>query len=106
MPHELDRRAILAGLAAGLLPAAAAQAQTGLKFGPAQPFSFAALTEAARRLAREPYRAPAKPAPEIVEKIDYDAWGRIIFATDHALFAQGPQKFTARSEERRVGKEC
>ena len=94
MPHELDRRAVLAALAATALPAPAL-AQSGLKFGAARPFTFAGLAETARRLAREPYRPPVKPAPEIVEKIDYDAWGKIIFATDHALFAQGPQKYAA-----------
>ena len=33
------------------------------------------------------------PRPEIVNKIDYEAWGKITFNTDQALFANGPGRF-------------
>jgi periplasmic glucans biosynthesis protein len=62
----------------------------GLKFGPSRPFSFDLLKEMARTLARAPYVGPARPAPEIVAKIDYAAWGKITFDVDQALYAQGP----------------
>ena len=98
MTQALDRRAALRALAgsaavgwAGLGPSAVAAA--GLEFGAPQPFSFERLQDTARRMAREPYVGPAHPSPEILEKIDYDAWGRIRFDTEAALFAKGPGRF-------------
>ena len=44
-------------------------------------------------MARSPYQGPARPAPEVLESIDYDAWGRIRFDTDAAPFAQGPGRY-------------
>ncbi|MBK1665457.1 glucan biosynthesis protein D [Rhodospirillum rubrum] len=98
----LNRRSMLKATAAaaalGLLntaiPAARAQdGVPGLTFGPAQPFSFELLKETARRMVDEPYVGPAKPAPEVVEQIDYDAWGKIKFDLDKALYADGPGRF-------------
>ncbi|MFZ0559280.1 MAG: glucan biosynthesis protein D [Methylovirgula sp.] len=92
-----NRRTFLKAAAAaalGLAPAGKAEgAGHGLKFGPPQPFSFDLLKETARRMAKEPYAGPARPAPEIVAKIDYEAWGKIKFDVDQALYATGPGRF-------------
>ena len=44
-------------------------------------------------MAKEPYVGPARPAPKIVAKIDYEAWGKIKFDMDQALYAGGPGRF-------------
>jgi periplasmic glucans biosynthesis protein len=94
----IDRRLLLSSaaatgaLAAAGFPAPALAAQ-GLKLGAATPFRFETLKERARDLARSPYAAPARPAPEILTSIDYDAHGRIAFKTDLALWADGPSAF-------------
>ncbi len=95
-----DRRAVLRaaaaiGLEAGLGASGlrAALAQGGLKLGPARPFSYDWLKATARRMAAGPYVGPQRPAPDIVGKINYEAWGQISFAMDHALYADGPGRF-------------
>ena len=99
MTVSVDRRAVLTALAAstaaGLVSVggAAMAAAAGLKLGDAVPFSFDLLKETARKMATQPYQGPAKPAPEVVGKIDYEAWGKITFDTDYALFADGPGRF-------------
>lgn len=95
---EPDRRSLLksaAAAAALLIESGVTQAATGkgLQFGPAHRFSFALLKEQARKLAREPYVAPPHPAPEIVSSIDYEAWGKIKFDMNQALYADGPGRF-------------
>jgi glucans biosynthesis protein len=70
-------------------------AERGLAFGKAEPFSFEQLVERARGIAQKPYQPPYRPAPEIVNKIDYDAHGKIRFKTAQALFAEkGPYPAT------------
>ena len=64
-----------------------------MKLGPAVPFSFDSLKAMAQRMAGEPYAGPARPSPDIVAKINYEAWGKIKFDMDHALFADGPGRF-------------
>jgi periplasmic glucans biosynthesis protein len=94
---KFDRRFVLSGAAAsiaasalGLPPRAATAAATGLKLGAAVQFSFDALTAEARARAAQPYK-PAPPLPQsIVQRIDYDAWGKIKFNTEFALFRDGP----------------
>ncbi|WP_395666770.1 glucan biosynthesis protein [Methylocella sp.] len=91
-----DRRTVLKAAAAlgfGAGAPGGAAALEGLKLGPARPFSFDLLKQTAKRMAGAPYVAPPRPAPEIVGKIDYEAWGKIAFDMDHALFAQGPGRF-------------
>ena len=44
-------------------------------------------------MAHSPYVAPLRPAPQIVQKINYEEWGKIKFRTDHAVFADGPGRF-------------
>jgi glucans biosynthesis protein len=68
---------------------------SGLRFGPAEPFSFDALIERASDLAKAPYVSRPRPEPEIVQQIDYDAWGKIRYRPDQALFAEGPSLYPA-----------
>jgi periplasmic glucans biosynthesis protein len=95
MTAELDRRALLKAVALGLLPGSAKRgfAASAMKLGPPVPFSFDSLKATARRMANGPYIGPARPLPDIVAKINYEAWGKIKFDMDRALFANGPGKF-------------
>lgn len=91
----IDRRMLLAGAAGTAALAAAgfarpALAQQGLKLGAAEAFSFEGLKALARELAGKPYEAPPNPQPEVLEKIDYDAHGKIRFRPEMALWADGP----------------
>jgi glucans biosynthesis protein len=96
----IDRRAILKGVTAstvlGLLATGgrpALAAQDNLKLGEPRAFSFDLLKDMARQMASVAYGGPDRPAPDIVPKIDYEAWGKITFDTSHALFADGPGRF-------------
>jgi periplasmic glucans biosynthesis protein len=92
----IDRRSFLAGalgaFAATDAPLSASEV-AALRFGPASPLSFDALKQRARDLARAPYIPPTRPAPEVLQQIDYDAHGKIRFKTDLALWANGPSAF-------------
>ncbi|QHJ01628.1 glucan biosynthesis protein D [Xylophilus rhododendri] len=97
-----DRRSFLAAGSATLALAAlgatgSARAQaagaTPLRLSEPRPFSFDDLTEQARRLAAAPF-APGTPLPQdVLDKIDYDAHGKIKFKPESALFANGPGNF-------------
>jgi periplasmic glucans biosynthesis protein len=96
------RRTVLQGAAAaaalGLAhvvshEASAEEKQPELKLGAPEPFSFDLLKKTAARMAREPYVGPSRPSPDILAKIDYEAWGKIKFSVDHALYANGPGRF-------------
>lgn len=94
-PPLLDRRTLLgsAGATAALAAlgfAPAALAQQGLKLGTAEPFSFDRLKTLARDMAMQPYQAPPAPRADVLERIDYDAHGKIRFKPDMALWANGP----------------
>ncbi len=96
MKTLFDRRALLKAAAAlGLLPVRANSglAASAMKLGPPVPFSFDSLKAMAERMAKGPYLGPARPAPDIVAKINYETWGKIKFDLDRALFANGPGKF-------------
>ena len=96
MTAAIDRRALLKAVATvGLLPINAQRgfAASAMQLGPPVPFSFASLKAMARRMAHGPYIGPARPAPDIVAKINYEAWGKIKFNMERALFAEGPGKF-------------
>ena len=88
-----DRRTVLAqSLSLGaffLLPEMArAQAEaiaSGIALGPAEPFSFERLREAAQGLAHETFTPMAKPEAAILDQIDYDAHGRIRFRPERKL---------------------
>ncbi|MEQ8355971.1 MAG: glucan biosynthesis protein D [Kiloniellaceae bacterium] len=97
MPSSFSRRHLLRSTAAGLaVPALlgpwASFAQSppeGLQFGAAKPFSYEDLVARARRAAAADYVPPYRPAPEVVQQIDYEAHGKIRFDPDHALFGPG-----------------
>ncbi|CAN5609390.1 glucan biosynthesis protein D [soil metagenome] len=96
----LDRRSFLAASSASLALAslglsAEALAATGLKLGTPSPFSFDRLTALAKSLAAKPYVADKPPAPEVVDRIDYETHGKIRFDTESALFRSGPGAFPA-----------
>jgi glucans biosynthesis protein len=100
MVDEVDRRQVIVGsggaLAAALMAGGLgwpAKAATGVTLGTAAPFSFDALKERARALAKQSYSPPPRPSPEIVEKIDYQAHGLLRFKPEYALFAEGPGQF-------------
>jgi len=97
MTNTVDRRTVLMGAAAAAAVSAmgenAAAAPDGLTFGEPSAFSFDLLKAQAREKAHGPYAPPPQPAPEIVQKINYEEWGKIRFRPDHALFADGPGRF-------------
>ncbi|WP_198968873.1 glucan biosynthesis protein [Xylophilus sp. ASV27] len=94
-----DRRTFLAAgsataaFAALGLPASAFAAPAGLRLGEPRPFSFDGLAARAKALAARPY-APGAPLPAaVLDRIDYEAHGKIRFNTDYALFKDGPGQF-------------
>ncbi|TPQ32906.1 glucan biosynthesis protein [Cupriavidus pinatubonensis] len=94
----MNRRTLLVSATASAALAAlgippSALAASGIKLGDARPFSFDALIDQARALAGKPYAAPPAPPPEILDRIDYDAHGKIRFRPENALFADGPGQF-------------
>jgi glucans biosynthesis protein len=101
MPILLPRRTFLTSSAATGLAATApavlrprpALAASPLRLGPAQPFSFDTLIARARELAGQAYVPPPQPDPAIVQRIDYDAYGRIRSRPEAALWADGPGVF-------------
>ncbi len=98
MFDKVDRRALLKGAAAsaaGLTGVAGleAQAAEALQLAEPEAFSYERLKARAEQMARSPYVGPPRPAPEVVQKINYEEWGKIKFRTDHALFADGPGRF-------------
>ena len=87
-------KAAAAATALGLVEADGAKgAFSGPKLGPPRPFSFDLLKETVRGMAKEPYVGPARPAPKIIANIDYEAWGKIKFDMNQALYAGGPGRF-------------
>ena len=93
MPAGIDRRTFAMAATAlavgGLAPGA--DAAEALKLADAQAFSFEGLQALAKAMAASPYVPP--PQPEGLDLIDYDAWGRIRFDPQHAVFAEGPGRF-------------
>ncbi|UZF90808.1 glucan biosynthesis protein [Bosea sp. NBC_00550] len=92
---RLDRRTLLAGASATATLAALgfspeALAQQGLKLSQAQDFTFEALKARAKQMAAQPYEAPPSPRPDVLQRIDYDAHGKIRFKPEMALWANGP----------------
>jgi glucans biosynthesis protein len=92
MTRPLSRRTFLASAATTTLLASLAGspvrgwAANDLILGKAEPFSFDILLARARERAKRPYVPPYRPAPDIVEQIDYEAHGKIRFRTADALF--------------------
>lgn len=84
--------ATAAALSALGLPSGALAAQ-GIETSAPQPFSFAQLIERARQMASTPYQPAAAAPAAILDRIDYDAHGKIRFKPDRAAFATGPGPF-------------
>ena len=100
MKDGVDRRAVIVGCGRALLTALAAggfawpaQSASGLAFGPGAAFSYDGLKARARALAKATYVPPPRPAPEIVQQIDYAAHGTLRYKPEYALFAEGPGQF-------------
>jgi glucans biosynthesis protein len=88
----LDRRTFLQiALAAQAMAAIdkASAEDPGLHFGPPQKFSYDWLKSHAEALAKKDYIPPARPDPDLVASIDYDAQGKIKFRDDYALYGEG-----------------
>ncbi len=86
--HAVGRRTFLALLA---LPALA-RAES-LQLAKPQPFSFAKLSERAQKLATQPYRVPERPAPALVQKLDYETVGKVRYKVENALAGRYPTTF-------------
>ncbi len=96
LARALSRRRLLLGTAATLAlarlaghPALAASASHP-KLAPPAPFSFEGLTQEAQALAAAAYVAPVPLPPQLLERLDYEALGRIHFDPACALFRDGP----------------
>jgi periplasmic glucans biosynthesis protein len=94
----IDRRSVLAAASASaafaaLSPPLRALAASALELGNPQPFSFDALTREMQLLAARDYAPPSHPPQQVLDRIDYEALGKIKFNTDHALFRDGPGRF-------------
>ncbi|MGX2040428.1 glucan biosynthesis protein [Methylocaldum sp. MU1018] len=89
--------AALLGIGTPLLGSARSAPAEPRKFslGSKHAFSYDALVERARLLAKSPYKPPERPMPDVVARIDYEEWGKIRFNTDRALFADGPEVYPA-----------
>lgn len=92
---RLDRRTLLAGAGATAMLAALgftpeALAQQGLKLGEAEDFTFEVLKVRAKQMAAQAYQPPPSPRPDVLQRIDYDAHGKIRFKPEMALWANGP----------------
>lgn len=87
---ELRTSGLLALVGIFLVPLQSASAASGaLHYGPAQVFTYETLIDKASTMAKQPYTPPPRPMPSVVEKIDYDAWGKIRYKPESALFGQG-----------------
>lgn len=94
----IDRRSLLTAGGASLALAALglpadAFAAGGLKLSQPSPFSFDRLVALAKSLGAKPYVADTSLPASVLERIDYDAHGKIKFNTDNALFKDGPGQF-------------
>lgn len=74
------------------LSAGTAQAK-GLHLGEATAFSYASLVEQARVRAGEAYAPPPVPQADILQKIDYDAHGKLHFKREYSPFADGSGEY-------------
>ncbi|MDB5507672.1 MAG: opgD [Hyphomicrobiales bacterium] len=85
---ELTRRAVTTFLAAGSGLTALGLAAPGLAQqaspGPTSRFGFEEVQRRARDLAGAPYE-PARPLPEALQKLEFDAWRDIRFRSDRAF---------------------
>jgi periplasmic glucans biosynthesis protein len=93
-----DRRSFLIAGGASValtvlgLPAEALAAE-GLKLGEPSPFSFERLAALAQSLAAKPFVPDRSLPADVLDRIDYDAHGKIKFNPDDALFRDGPGQY-------------
>ena len=91
-----SRRSVLIGIGAAATAASAmgvpapSLAASGPTLAPPAPFSFDALTREVQARAASPYVAPARLPQPILDRIDYEALGKIHFDPACALFREGP----------------
>lgn len=88
--RSLSRRRILQGAgsfvsAAVLGHPAWSRAGTAPALGPPEAFSFDVLKDMARAIAAAPYRVPEIVRPDVLAKIDYDAYQQLRFRNDASL---------------------
>ncbi len=87
-----DRRTALLGMAAAFLsPVIPAFAAEGLEFGQPEAFSFDALIARAKAAAAGPYEPPPPIAADVLQRIDYDAHGKIRYKPELAVWADSPK---------------
>ena len=101
MSDMVDRRTLLKGAAASAAGLAAvvdfeAEAAEGLRFAEPVAFSFEGLKARARDMARTPYVGPARPAPQVVQKINYEEWGKITLPHGPCAVRRWPGPFSHR----------
>jgi periplasmic glucans biosynthesis protein len=96
----IDRRTVLATASASAAFAALgfpfkalAAAGPALKLGQAQPFSFDALAKEMQQRAAQPFAAANHLPQQVLDRIDYEAHGKIKFNTDYSLFRDGPGQY-------------
>lgn len=99
--HPIDRRTLLnvslSGAGAWLFSGLALSAAVpGLQFGRARPFSFAWLSQHARKLASAAYVPPTPPAPVLVQSIDFDISQKIKYRAECALWRHGAARYPLR----------
>ena len=99
MSESIDRRTLLKGAAAASAAAMSPIAEAlgaqsdELQFGSPVPFTYELFKSQARDRAHGPYIPPSRPAPDVLQKINYEEWGKIRYRDDFALFADGPGQF-------------
>lgn len=82
----------IAALQTGFVPVAVA-ADRQANFAVDGPFRRSTVSELARRLAAEPYKAPASALPEVLDKLNYDQYRDIRFNPEAAVWADRPLPF-------------
>src|SRR5258708_1148342 len=91
----IDRRTFIVSAGAPATLAALGMRSSGaparaIKLGDRNSFSFDLLIGRAKELASRPYMEAQGPPGDILNKIDYDAHGKISYKPEYALFANGP----------------
>ncbi|CAN7378684.1 glucan biosynthesis protein D [Variovorax sp. LjRoot290] len=94
----IDRRSLLTASGASMALAALgfppdALAAGGIKLAQPRPFSFERLVTFAKSQAAKPYVADNTLPADVLQRIDYDAHGKIKYNPDNALFRDGPGPF-------------
>ena len=95
---KLDRRRFLGLVATAAASSAfpwpeAQAADSGLKLGDQEFFSWKGLIEEAKRISGLPYQASLQPDQDVLGKIDWETHGKIRFRPEDALFATGPGQY-------------